>query len=77
MTLNESLDNLQSWVNTLHYETHTTIPAIRHTMLAAEPLPEGFLSHASVAELELRGIRKKLSEINAAVEYVEEAIYAY
>ena len=76
MTLNESLDNLQSWVTSLYNETHAVIPAIRHTMSTVEPPGENAWSPASIVEMELRGIRKKLDEVNAAVEYVEAAIFA-
>lgn len=77
LTLDEALDNLELWVQSLARVTESTIPHIRHTMSTIEPVPEGAPSYASAAEMELQQIRKKLDEVNAAVEYVYDAIFLY
>lgn len=75
MTREEKLQNLQNWVNSLARVTGDIIPQIRETLAGTKELPAGCPSKESMAALEFDQIKKKLTEVNAAVEMVEDSIF--
>ena len=59
LNLDEALKNLDSWVKALAYETERVIPVVKRTMAGEVELPQGCPSKASMAEMELRQVKKK------------------
>ena len=75
MDREEKLKNLQNWVYALADVTEDIIPQIRKTLEGESELPENCPSKESMAELMLRGIKKKLDEVNEAYKMVYDSIF--
>lgn len=78
MKRNESVEfasqELASWTNALSLTVEDALAQVKETMQAVR-LPQGCPSHAAMAEMCLRGPKKKLREVQAALKDLEEAIY--
>jgi len=75
MTLEEKIQNLQNWVNSLSHVTKYIIPQMIDTLSGNKKLPTNCPSKESAAALELDQIKKKLTEVNAAVEMIENSLF--
>ncbi len=72
----ETLFNeLNSWSKALVISVEDTLPSIQHALQSNEPLPVNCPSKASLAEMELRQIQKKLSELNGIYKLIHEHLF--
>lgn len=71
----EAYKRLKSWADSLNNVVEGSYDEIKDALNPETKLPKGCPSHASLAELVLRQVKKKLREVNGAVEDVEKAIW--
>jgi hypothetical protein len=72
--MQEKLERLRSWSDTLARKVVDVLPQMESTLNGNTRLPENCPSKESAAELELRDIKGALDEVNAAFAAIKEAL---
>lgn len=76
LSFDEACDLLRTWTKTLSAKVENTLPHVKSALNAEGAPPLNAPSHASMAEMELRPLKKALDEVVGAVAEVERAIWA-
>lgn len=74
-TMHEKFERLQDFTTSLSLTVKDTLPNREQILDGKRPLPDNCPSKESMAELELSGIKKNLSEVVAAVDDIEKALF--
>lgn len=75
--LDTLLNELQKWSKSLALTTEEVPDYIKKALYENEPLPDTCPSRASLAELELRAIKKKLNEVNGIYQMIHDHLFEH
>jgi hypothetical protein len=73
-TMSDDLKRLTSWAKTLAAKAETAAPVIEEILSGKRVLPEGCPTKESLAAMELGGVQKAFTEVEAAYRDIQKRL---